>query len=208
MKKLLLMFMLLFLSGGMLFANNAQFSTNTSINIVEEEEEEDDDHDEEDDHDEDEHEEEIQLNEEEFKKFVDEHFGFAKKLFDSTEEDELEEFFAELEEVYVDYLRNRDEKAAELMLKLEVMEIQSHLMAELIRQTKDTEEKKSLTQKLSSHLDVLFELKLKVYHIEIEELKAEIQEMTNVIEKRKRLKGKIIEMQLLKLTDGDDVLEW
>ena len=65
-----------------------------------------------------------------------------------------------------------------------------------------------MTQKLSSHLNQLFDLKLKIYYSEIEELKQELEEMQKTIEKRKHFKDKIIEMQKLKLTTGEDVLEW
>ena len=169
MKKLLLMFMLLFLSGGTLFANSAQFFSNTSINIVEEEEEEADDHDEEEDHeeddtdhDDDEHDddEKIEFDKEEFKKFLDENFGFAKKLWEVADEDEREEFVEEMEELFIEMKECEDDHEEHVYVKVEIMEIQSELMAELIRQTSSEGEKKVMMEKLSQHLMKTFDLKL------------------------------------------------
>ena len=208
MNKLMMMFMLLFVSSGLAFANQAKFDS-AEVKVVYEEEEEhedeDEDHEDDDHEDDDDHEE---FNEEEFKAFLKEHFGFAKQLWEAADEDDREDFIEEMEELYLEYIEHQQEPGAELMLKVEIMEVQSHLIGEMIRQAKSSEEKQQMSQKLAQHLNQLFDLKLRAYHREVEEMKQEIQEMQKMIEKRKRLKEKIIEMQMLKLTNEEELLEW
>ena len=129
-------------------------------------------------------------------------------MWEAADEDDREDFIEEMEELYLEYIEHQQEPGAELMLKVEIMEVQSHLIGEMIRQAKSSEEKQQMSQKLAQHLNQLFDLKLRAYHREVEEMKEEIQEMQKMIEKRKRLKGKIIEMQMLKLTNEEELLEW
>ena len=75
MNKLMMMFILLFVSSGLAFANQAKFDS-AEVKVVYEEEEEhedeDEDHEDDDHEDDDDHEE---FNEDEFKAFLKEHFG-------------------------------------------------------------------------------------------------------------------------------------
>ena len=205
MNKLFILFVLLFSSMGMLFGNDLKPDTTQTRLVFEEEEEHDEDEHEDD---EDEHDDEEEFDEEEFQKFLKDHFGFAEKLGKQLHEDEHEEFIEEIEELYLAFKEERDDERETIELKIELMEIQSYLMGELIRQSNNQEDRQSLSRKLAEHLNILFDLKLKSYHMEMKDLSEEIREMQKMIEKRKHLKGKIIEMQMFKLTNEDEVLEW
>ena len=198
MNKLLALFMLLFVSGGMLYANNAKTEYHEVKVTVEEEEE----------HDDEEHDDEDEFDEEEFQQFLKKNFGFAEQLGKQLDEEESEEFIEEIEALYLDFKEHSEDERETIELKIKLMEIQSYLMGELIRQSNNKEEQKTLSQKLGRHLNILFDLKLKAYHMEMKDLAEEIQEMQQMIEKRKDLKGKIIEMQLFKLTNEEELLEW
>ena len=97
---------------------------------------------------------------------------------------------------------------AEAFILSHKMEAECNRLAEEIRETEDQEKQRALRSKLKLLLEKVFDLRLKEPEMHIRNLEKEVNEMKDMIERRKTNKDKIIQRRLKDMTGERNDLDW
>jgi len=109
-------------------------------------------------------------------------------------------------------LKNRNlgnnESAKDIVKKLLKNELKSLKLADQCKKSEDIAEQESLKQKLKIILDETFDLKEEIQQQVIQNMNKRLEELKELIAKRKGLKEQIVSERLDEITSNDKVLKW
>ncbi len=108
----------------------------------------------------------------------------------------------------LDELKERDPAAYEQEITRLSLENETREQAEAAREAKTEEAKKAAKAKLTELVSQLFEIQCDQLEREIQEQAKRLEEMRQLLKKRRAAKDKIVERRVQELTGEDAVLRW
>ncbi len=139
-----------------------------------------------------------------------------KKVLNELRErdrDHYERAMHHLRHVIQDYRHRRergDEKLADDFLKVQKMDLMSHITADDIRGMAEGPEREGEMADLQALLGEIFDLKQELRRADLERIEEEASRLAELLEKREANREKVIEHRLKELLParGDEFLEW
>ena len=106
-------------------------------------------------------------------------------------------------------IRQKKPRLYERMVAAERLEIEARQMAERMARNTDKEKYALQKEKLRKKLEKIFDIRYEEKLLTLKELEKEIKELKKVLDRRKKLKQRVIERRLNNLMDqNDDALHW
>jgi len=158
--------------------------------------------------------EEVEITEQQMKAFLDEKAPeLLTHLQELSEEkpEAYEERVNELREHIAAYyeIKARNPELADLLLNAHRLDFQSWKLAERVAETDDPDLRQTLKTDLRELLEEVFDVRVRQHQIEIDELRREVRQISELVEKRKQNRERIIEHRLNELiARHDEALEW
>lgn len=120
---------------------------------------------------------------------------------------EAVEHLGEIAQEYFELLGD-NQPYAERFLAYSRLDVQSHLIAAKMRMTRDTAARQELAEELRTILTAAFDRKLEMQRLELAELKAEVEELSQMLKQRADARNEVIERRFRDLTGADEHLDW
>ncbi|MCP4349325.1 MAG: hypothetical protein GY795_27920 [Desulfobacterales bacterium] len=158
--------------------------------------------------------EELSLSEEEVLKWLKKHVPNQHSELLHLKKEEPEEYKENLIEMieqieYFESVRKQDSAMYERLVEAENLEFKSWELAKKIALTKNTDKKKIQIAQLETILGKLFDIRQQEKNMEIKALKKEIDEIQDLLNRRKTNKNKIIERRMKEMvSEFNEALEW